>query len=61
MENEKLDNNKSQKDDNPLKVRCPFCGKYTTIILDPKQISDKKSTHICLICGQSFEYINQRK
>ena len=64
MSEQKSDKNKGEKkfeDDNPLKVKCPFCGENTTLILDPKQISDKKTTHICLICGQTFEYIKQQE
>ena len=44
--------------ENPLNVICPVCGLNTAAILDPKQISDKKSLHLCLVCGYVFEYIN---
>ena len=43
---------------NPLNVVCPVCGLNTAVILDPKQVSDKKSLHLCLVCGHVFEYIN---
>ena len=55
----KIDRN--SEEENPLKVKCPICGENTTLIIDPKQISDDKTLHICLICGQTFEYINRKE
>ncbi len=45
--------------ENPYAVKCPACGLYSTIILDPKKVSDEKSSRLCLVCGHLFEYFNQ--
>ena len=57
-EKQEANNNTQGNIDNPLNVVCPVCGLNTTVILDPKQVSVKKSLHLCLVCGRVFEYIN---
>lgn len=59
MEDKQKSEKKEQNlDDNPLSVVCPVCRLNAAVILDPKQVSDKKSLYLCLVCGHVFEYIN---
>jgi CRISPR/Cas system-associated protein Cas10 (large subunit of type III CRISPR-Cas system) len=55
---EQTDQNNKFIENKPEGKECPHCRMKTTILLDPKQISDKKSMNLCLVCGQVFEYIN---
>lgn len=56
------DKNKVEKNlliENPFAVKCPACGLYSSVVLDPKKISDEKTIRLCLVCGHLFEYFNQ--
>jgi transposase-like protein len=36
---------------------CPFCLSGSTLPVDHKKSTGEKSFYLCLVCGQTFEYV----
>jgi len=55
-DDKKINLNENNNAEFLLKAVCPACKTNSTLILDHKKINDEKSMHLCLICGQVFDY-----
>jgi transcription elongation factor Elf1 len=58
-----MDANPKNRKDTPksgspdLKVNCPNCNGGSAIPIDHKKAGQDKSLYLCLVCGETFEYV----